>query len=174
MRVLTADVAWSPADVCFFGGTAFAHIVFNYATFISLGLSPVVLVLAVLMIAMQSLIIFKAMVPYSKQWLGEHWRLVIVPLMLSSELGSAFLLTRLTAIGDIEFWGALCIQDPGAQLSLQSSKISGGTSWSSRQFEYTSVGRLMRRRGRCRRRDAPPSPHVETSLRSFRRFSWPR
>ena len=118
-RVLTTDVAWSPADVCFFGGTTFAHIIFNYAPFISLGLSP--MVLAVLMIAMQSLI-FKAMIPYSKQWLGEHWRLVIVPLILSSELGPAFLLTRLTTIGDIEFWVTLCIQ-PGAKLSLQKPRL---------------------------------------------------
>ena len=71
------------------------------------------MVLAVLMIAMQRFL-FHAMVPYSKQWLGEQWRLAIVPLILASELGPAYLLTRLTTIGDFEFWGTVCIQEPNS------------------------------------------------------------
>lgn len=107
-HVLVADVAWSPVDLCFFGGTGFAFVVHNYITFISLGLNS--MVLAVLMVVMQRFLIH-AMVPFSKQWLGEQWRLAVVPIVLASELGPAYLLTRITTIGDLEFWGTVCIQE---------------------------------------------------------------
>ena len=109
-RVLTDDAAaLSPIDLCVFGGTSFAYIVSNYVAFISLDVSS--MALAVLLIAVQRATL-RTLIPYSKELLGDdHWRLALIPTMLSVELGPALLLARIETLSDMEFWGTFCLQE---------------------------------------------------------------
>ena len=108
-RVLTDDAAaLSPADLCVFGGCAFAFVVSNYVAFISLDVNS--MALAVLLIAVQR-VTLRTLIPFSKKLLGDHWRLALIPAMLSVELGPALLLARIETLGDLEFWGTFCLQE---------------------------------------------------------------
>ena len=108
-RVLTGDAAaLSPVDLCVFGGASFVAITLNYVAFISLDVSS--MVLAVLLIAVQR-VTLRTLIPFSKKLLGDHWRLALIPAMLSVELGPALLLARIETLGDLEFWGTFCLQE---------------------------------------------------------------
>ena len=82
------------------------------------------MVLAVLLIAVQRATL-RALIQFSKNLLGDHWRLVLIPAMLTVELGPALLLARIETLGDLEFWGTFCLAGallnslPAAQAAME-------------------------------------------------------
>ena len=82
------------------------------------------MVLAVLLIAVQRAT-HRALIQFSKNLLGDHWRLVLIPAMLTVELGPALLLARIETLGDLEFWGTFCLAGallnslPAAQAAME-------------------------------------------------------